>query len=178
MSFPVDDFGMNIRAEVKAFNLGFSPAKHLSSVIRSGDTVTVLSYTLPNHECYRPNGLGIAPHKLTIIANSKYAEQAYELKRAYPELRIFLDPNVHCKMTLASSGKVWIGSANISLTNSFDSTIAVDSMPIYAFYIEQIRRYGLLIPTKEVLLNDADDEPVYCCDHCTAAEDFEALDDE
>lgn len=174
MSFPVDDFGMNIRAEVKAFNLGFSPAKHLSSVIRSGDTVTVLSYTLPSYECYRPNGLGIAPHKLTIIANSKYAEQAYALKRSYPELRIFLDPNVHCKMTLASSGKVWIGSANIALTNSFDSTIAVDSMPVYAFYMEQIRRHGLLAPAKEVLLDD--EEPMYCCASC-AAEDFENPDD-
>lgn len=40
MSFPIDDFGMNIRAEVKAFNFGFSPAKNLGSVIRTGDRPT------------------------------------------------------------------------------------------------------------------------------------------
>ena len=79
MSFPVDDFGMNIRAEVKAYNFGFSPAKHLSSVIRSGDEVTVLSYTLPKYTQFRPGGLGIAPQNVTIIANSQYAEQAIEL---------------------------------------------------------------------------------------------------
>lgn len=177
MSFPVDDFGMNIRAEVKAYNFGFSPAKHLSSVIRSGDEVTVLSYTLPKYTQFRPGGLGIAPQNVTIIANSQYAEQAIELKRAYPELRIFLDPFVHCKMTLASSGKVWIGSANIAMSSSFDSTIAVDSQPVYAFYMEQIRRCGLLSPAKEVLLDDHA-EPLCSCPRCSAAEDFSDLDDD
>ena len=178
MSFPIDDFGMNIRAEVKAFNFGFSPAKNLGSVIRTGDKVTVLSYTLPNHECFRPNGLGIAPQNVTIIANTQYADQALELKRAYPELRIFLDPYVHCKMTLASSGKVWIGSANIALSNSFDSTIGIESIPVYAFYMEQIRRRGMLAPEKEVLL-DEDDEPICPYMHqCSAAEDFAELGDD
>ena len=108
MSFPVDDFGMNIRAEVKAFNFGFSTAKNLASVIRANDKVTVVSFALPTHACFRPNGLGICPQNVTIIANSRYADQALELKQAYPDLRIFLDPRVHAKMTLASSGKVWI----------------------------------------------------------------------
>ena len=105
MSFPVDDFGMNIRAEVKAYNFGFSTAKNLASVIRANDKVTVVTFALPTHACFRPNGLGICPQNVTIIGNSRYADQALELKQAYPELRIFLDPRVHAKMTLASSGK-------------------------------------------------------------------------
>ena len=108
MSFPVDDFGMNIRAEVKAYNFGFSTAKNLASVIRANDKVTVVTFALPTHACFRPNGLGICPQNVTIIANSRYADQALKLKQAYPDLRIFLDPRVHAKMTLASSGKVWL----------------------------------------------------------------------
>ena len=49
MSFPVDDFGMNIRAEVKAYNFGFSTAKNLASVIRANDKVTVVTFALPTH---------------------------------------------------------------------------------------------------------------------------------
>ena len=132
MSFPVDDFGMNIRAEVKAFNFGFSTAKNLASVIRANDKVTVVSFALPTHACFRPNGLGICPQNVTIIANSRYADQALELKQAYPDLRIFLDPRVHAKMTLASSGKVWLGSANMAMSNSLDSTIGIESPAVYS----------------------------------------------
>ena len=80
MSFPVDDFGMNIRAEVKAYNFGFSTAKNLASVIRANDKVTVVTFALPTHACFRPNGLGICPQNVTIIANSQYADQALKLK--------------------------------------------------------------------------------------------------
>lgn len=146
MSFPVDDFGMNIRAEVKAYNFGFSTAKNLASVIRANDKVTVVSFALPTHACFRPNGLGICPQNVTIIANSRYADQALELKQAYPELRIFLDPRIHAKMTLASSGKVWLGSANMAMSNSLDSTIGIESPAVYAYFMDQIRRSGLLCP--------------------------------
>ena len=132
MSFPVDDFGMNIRAEVKAYNFGFSTAKNLASVIRANDKVTVVTFALPTHACFRPNGLGICPQNVTIIGNSRYADQALELKQAYPELRIFLDPRIHAKMTLASSGKVWLGSANMAMSNSLDSTIGIESPAVYA----------------------------------------------
>ena len=132
MSFPVDDFGMNIRAEVKAYNFGFSTAKNLASVIRANDKVTVVSFALPTHACFRPNGLGICPQNVTIIANNRYADQALKLKQAYPDLRIFLDPRVHAKMTLASSGKVWLGSANMAMSNSLDSTIGIESPAVYA----------------------------------------------
>ena len=145
MSFPVDDFGMNIRAEVKAYNFGFSTAKNLASVIRANDKVTVVTFALPTHACFRPNGLGICPQNVTIIANSRYADQALELKQAYPELRIFLDPRVHAKMTLASSGKVWMGSANMAMSNSLDSTIGIESPAVYAYFMDQIRRSGLLL---------------------------------
>ena len=151
MSFPVDDFGMNIRAEVKAYNFGFSTAKNLASVIRANDKVTVVTFALPTHACFRPNGLGICPQNVTIIANSRYADQALELKQAYPELRIFLDPRVHAKMTLASSGKVWMGSANMAMSNSLDSTIGIESPAVYAYFMDQIRRSGLLCPENEGL---------------------------
>ena len=176
MSFPVDDFGMNIKAEVKAFNFGFSPAKNLASVIRANDRVTVVSFALPTHACFRPNGLGIRPQNVTIIANSQYADQALELKRSYPELRIFLDPRVHAKMTLASSGKVWLGSANMTMSNSLDSTIGIDSPVVYAYYMDQIRRNGLMCPENEVQLDF--DDPIYDGKPTCAAEDFADLDDD
>ncbi len=174
--FPVDDFGMNIRAEVKAFNFGFSPAKNLSSVIRSGDKVTIMTFSLPSHDYYRPNGLGINPQNVTIIANSRYMEQALELKHDYPELRIFLSPNVHAKMTLASSGKVWLGSANLTMSHSLEGTVAIDSPTVYAYFMDQIQRSGLLNPENEMDLNfkPIDFESACQC----AAEDFEDLDDD
>lgn len=176
MSFPVDDFGMNIRAEVKAFNFGFSPAKNLASVIRTNDRVTIVTFALPNHACFRPNGLGICPQNVTIIANSRYAEQAMELKHDYPELRIFLDPHVHAKMTLASSGKVWLSSENMTMSNSLDSTIAIESQAVYAYFMDQIRSKGLLRPENEVLLDF--DDPVYDGNPACAADDFADLDDD
>ena len=176
MSLPVDDFGMNIRAEIKAFNFGFSPAKNLASVIRSGDKVTLVTFSLPGHEYYRPNGLAINPQNVTIIANSRYLEQALELKQAYPELRIFLSPNVHAKMTLASSGKVWLGSANLPLSHSLEGTVAIDSPTVYAYFMDQIQRNGLLNPDNEVDENFAAGGYADAC-RCAAA-DFEDLDDD
>lgn len=175
MSFPVDDFGMNIRAEVKAFNFGFSPAKNLASVIRTDDKVTILTYTLPNCDHFRPNGLGLNPQNVTIIANSQYAAQAMELKRAYPDLHIFLDHRVHCKMTLASSGKVWVGSANMAISNSLDCTVGIESPAVYAYFMEQIARYGLICPMREVLLENEEDDY-----HSvgSAVDDFSDIDDE
>lgn len=176
MSFPVDDFGMNIRAEVKAYNFGFSTAKNLASVIRANDKVTVVTFALPTHACFRPNGLGICPQNVTIIANSRYADQALELKQAYPDLRIFLDPRVHAKMTLASSGKVWLGSANMAMSNSLDSTIGIESPAVYAYFMDQIRRSGLLCPENELQLGF--DDPVYDGKPVCTAEDFDELDDD
>lgn len=113
---------------------------------------------------------------MTIIANSRYADQALELKQAYPDLRIFLDPRVHAKMTLASSGKVWLGSANMAMSNSLDSTIGIESPAVYAYFMDQIRRSGLLCPENEVQLGF--DDPVYDGKPVCAAEDFDALDDD
>jgi len=176
MSFPVDDFGMNIRAEVKCFNFGFSTAKSLASVIRANERVTIVTFALPTHPCFRPTGLDIHPQNVTIIANSQYAGQAMELKRAYPELHIYLDPQVHAKMTLASSGKVWLGSANMSKSNSIDSTVGIDSPVVYAYFMDQIRRNGLLCPENEVLLDF--DDPIFDGKVGCAAEDFADLDDD
>ena len=176
MSFPVDDFGMNIRAEVKAFNFGFSPAKNLSNVIRSNDRVTIVTFSLPNHTCFRPNGLGIRPQNVTIIANSRYAVQALELKSAYPELHIYLDPRVHGKMTLASSGKVWLGSANMTMGSSLETTVGIESPAVYAYFMDQICSNGLMCSANAVLLDS--DIPDYDGENTCTAEDFADPDDD
>lgn len=99
-----------------------------------------------------------------------------QIQRTYPDLRIFLDPRVHAKMTLASSGKVWLGSANMAMSNSLDSTIGIESPAVYAYFMDQIRRSGLLCPENELQLGF--DDPVYDGKPVCAAEDFDELDDD
>ena len=176
MSFPVDDFGINLRAEVKCFNFGFSTAKSLASVIRANEKVLVVTFALPKYPCYRPTGLDINPQNVTIIANSQYENEAMELKQAYPDLHIYLDPQVHAKMILASSGKVWLGSANMSKSNSLDSTVGINSPVVHAYFMDQIRRNGLLCPENEVQLDF--DDPIFDGIPSSAATDFTDLTDD
>jgi len=177
MSFPVDAFGLNQVAEIKAYNMGFSPAKHLSAILRRPDEqVTILTYALPAQEWYLPKAFDIRTKGVTIIAHSKYAEQAMAIKRKYPDIRIFLDYRVHAKMTLSSSGQIWIGSANLCNSHSLDGTVALESPALYAFYMDEIARYHLTDPAKEVLLDG--DMPVFEGIMSTAAEDFSIIDDD
>ena len=176
MSFPVDEFGINQRVEAKCYNLGFSPAKHLASILRRSDEeVTIMTYALPAQEWYLPKALDIRTEGVTIIAHTNFATQALELKRKYPALRIFLDPRVHAKMTLTSGGQIWIGSANLCLSHSLDGTIGLESPAMYAYLMDEIQRYHLTDPSKEVTL-DFDD--YYAGEHSSTEPDFTGMEDE
>ena len=72
--------------------------------------------------------------------------------------------------------KVWLGSANMAMSNSLDSTIGIESPAVYAYFMDQIRRSGLLCPENELQLGF--DDPVYDGKPVCAAEDFDELDDD
>ena len=152
MSFIADAFGMTAQVNIKPCSFDFQLLKQLGSILSNPGEVIVVTYALPHNMEYLKDIFDTRSKDVTIICNSKYANDARALKEKYPDLRIYTDPCVHAKMILANRSRVWISSTNLGITRSAEGTVGIESRAVYGFYEDEIMRRGLLNKEKEVIL--------------------------
>src|SRR5260221_14252060 len=84
-------------------------ATKLSQLARQPGTVRIATYSLPDMEYVRTQ-LGRRPWDIWLIANMRFYDRALEVKRAFPQLRVAVNPQTHAKFLLIEPRTLWLGS--------------------------------------------------------------------
>jgi hypothetical protein len=152
MSFRTDSGGMALEAEIKLSNKATTWNTRLDHISRHDRAVTLVTFSLCDYDYIcrivskRERGAGI-----TIICNSKYESNAYLIKRAFPDLKIYVNPYAHAKLALVEPGTVWLSSENLGKKkNTFDASIGIHSEEAYNHYYSQVQSLLRSRDTKEI----------------------------
>lgn len=140
MAFKTDCGGVAMTIEAKLSKAGTTWNTRLSQIGRHDHEVLIVTFSLCDLDYIakivskRENGRGI-----TIVCNSKYEVNAHRLKREFPELKIYINPNSHAKLALIAPDTVWLSSENIGhKSKTYDASIGIHSKEAYDHYLSQI----------------------------------------
>jgi len=152
MAFKTDCGGTALTANIKVSNKATTWNTRLSQIGRHDKAVTIVTFSLCDFEYIskivskRKNGAGI-----TIVCNSKYEPNAWLLKRAFPELKMYVSPYAHAKLALIEPEIVWVSSENLGHKSStFDASVGIHDEEAYKHYYSQIERLLRSRDTKEI----------------------------
>ena len=152
MAFKTDCGGTALTADIKISNKATTWNTRLSQIGRHDKAVTIVTFSLCDFDYIskivskRKGGAGI-----TIVCNSKYEPNAWLLKRAFPELRMFVSPYAHAKLALIEPETVWVSSENLGHKSStFDASIGIHDQEAYNHYFSQIESLLRSRDTKEI----------------------------
>lgn len=153
MKLYTDNFGMTAKVNAKLYNMEFSTLKNLAAILKNEDSeIIIVTFSLPGNPDFLCDIFDIRSQGVTIVANTKYAEPARTLKERWPDIRIYLDPNVHAKMVMADPDRVWVGSGNLGMTRSAEGTVGLEGRAAFGYFMDELERHDYFDPTKEVLL--------------------------
>ena len=140
MAFKTDCGGAAMTTNVKLSNKCTTWNTRLQHIGKHDNEVILVTFSICNHEYIskliskRERGAGI-----TIICHSKYEVNAYHLKRAFPDLKIYVKPYVHAKLALIGPDTVWLSSENLGRKhNTFDASIGIQDTAAFDHYHAQI----------------------------------------
>ncbi len=112
MTFQTDGggfaFGCN---DIKLSFAASTWAMKLSQLPRQKGVCRIITYSLPDMSYVRTQ-FERRPYDIWLVANAKFQRRAEEIKRAFPDIRVALHPEVHTKLLLIEPGTIWLSSAN------------------------------------------------------------------
>ena len=155
MSFNTDAGGTAINAKIKVFGSATTWNTRLSQIARVKGEVIICTYSFMDLD-YIKQILDKRFKMVTIIANSKFQNEAQKLKNTYPTLRMLLSTKMHSKMVLIHPETVWITSANFWKSTNFESTVGIKSKEAYSVCMNQFLKFckeNLITEIKEVQTN-------------------------
>ena len=152
MAFKTDCGGTAMTANIKLSNKATTWNTRLSQIGRHNEPVTIVTFSLCEFEYIsmilskRDHGAGI-----TLICNSKYEANAYVMKKAFPEAKIYVNPHAHAKLALVAPETVWVSTENMGRKrNSFDATVGIHSKEAYDHYYTQVQNFLTCRDTTEI----------------------------
>lgn len=152
MAFKTDCGGKAMNVDCKLSNKATTWNTRLNQIGRHDHEVTIVTYSLCNLKHIfqivgkRDRGAGI-----TIICNSKYEYNALILKRRFPDLKVYVNPNAHAKLVLIEPEILWLSSENFGhMGDTFDATIGIHSAEAYDHYHAQVQSLLRSSHTKEI----------------------------
>ena len=152
MAFKTDCGGKALTVDCKLSKKGTTWNTRLSQIGRNDHEITIVTYSLCNLKYIsqivgkRERGAGI-----TIICNSKYEYNGLILKRQFPELKVYANPNAHAKLVLIAPETVWLSSENFGHnSDTFDATIGIHNTEAYDHYYAQVQSLLRSTHTKEI----------------------------
>lgn len=150
MSFKTDCGGLALRANIKVSTQASTWNTRLNQLFRGSAPIILCTFSLPKNPAALDGLLGKRCDGITIIANSKFADEARLLKARYPGLTIILCPQTHAKLALAAPDRVWLSSENLTQGSNFENTVGIHSRAVYEFYLSELMGNGLLNPGNEL----------------------------
>jgi len=132
MAFQTDNGGLALKADIKIGADASTWNTRLSQLSRTDAEVILCTYSLPNIPSVRQI-LDRRSRNITLIVNARFAAQANALKRAYPELTLYLIPRTHAKMALIAPATVWLSSENIGTSGWYENTVGIRSAAAYDY---------------------------------------------
>ena len=152
MAFKTDCGGIAMTANIKLSNAATTWNTRLSQIGRHDHLVTLVSFSLCDFTYLskiiskRDAGTGIR-----IICGDKYEWNAIQLKRLFPDLKIYISPHAHAKLALIEPSTVWVSSENLGhVRDSFDASIGIHSEEAYNHYLAQIESLLRSRDTREI----------------------------
>lgn len=140
MAFRTDSGGVAMTAEVKLSRASTTWNTRLRQIHRMEGDIYICTFSLCNYD-YISRILERRSKDVTIICNSRYAENARQLKKAFPETRFFVNPNAHAKLVLIDPKTVWLSSENLGRKKeTFDASIGIHSEEAYQHYLAQVQK--------------------------------------
>ena len=115
----------------------------LSQIARMKGKVIICTYSLPNLK-YMEKIFDKRSWDVVLIANDKPKDNEWkvqELQERYPDMEIYLKPDIHAKIILIEPKTVWLSSANFGRSGWFENTIGIHDKEAYDFYYKQISKY-------------------------------------
>ena len=141
MNFNSNGGGIAVRADIRVVAGGSTWNTRLAQLLRGNRKIVICTFSLS------PDYVGRLLRKrsrdVVLVVNSKFAGKAMEVKREFPNVRIFLAANTHAKMALVEPDMVWLSSENLVRSRNFENTVGICSRDVYEFYMRQMMLHGL-----------------------------------
>jgi len=140
MEMKTDTAGTVIEAKIKLSNFGVTWNTRLQKLLKQDGNITFCTYSIANMP-FVTRLLQTRSENVTIIMNSRYAYLAQKYKNWYPQVEMYISPDVHAKLVIAEPNIVYLSSENLGNNpGSFDATIGVESEEAYEHYKSQVDR--------------------------------------
>ena len=138
MGWVNDTHGLAFKAsELKLYFDGeHTWAMKLSEIARRKGRIFLVTYSLPNLK-YVVDLLGKRPTNIWLIANSKFGDRAWAIKRRLPDVHVAVVPDVHTKVCVIEPKTIYITSANFGISKWHETTLGVRSATAASAYLEQ-----------------------------------------
>ena len=152
MAFKTDCGGVAMTADIKLSKGATTWNTRLSQISRHDHLVTLVTFSLCDFTYIsklvskREAGAGIR-----IICGDKYEWNAIQLKKQFPDLKIYVSPHAHAKLALIEPNTVWVSSENLGhKKETFDASIGIHSVEAYNHYLSQVERLLRSRDTREI----------------------------
>lgn len=134
--FKTDNGGIAFKcSDIKLQGCVSTWATKLSQLGRQTGIVRILTYSLPNID-YVKTQFKRRPHGIYIICHSKFRDRALEIKRAFPEIRIALNPELHSKVLLIEPETVYVSSANFGSSKWHETSVGFHSKAAHDWFVD------------------------------------------
>ena len=140
MAFKSDCGGIALMVNAKLSYKATTWHTRLNQIGKHDNEEIIVTYSLCHFDYIskilskREGGKGI-----TIICHTNYEANAYCIKKAFPDLKIYVSPHAHAKMALIEPMTVWLSSENLGkVKNTFDASIGIQSKEAYDHYYTQV----------------------------------------
>jgi hypothetical protein len=109
-------------------------ATRLSQLARMSGVVRIATYSLPDLD-YVAVQLGRRPCNIEIVCHAKFEDRAAAIKARFPDIRLFVNHEVHAKMLLIEPHTVFIGSANFGSSGWAEVTFGAHSVEAHGYAV-------------------------------------------
>lgn len=108
--------------------------------LKNNKAVYISTYSLPDKEYLKELFANHGCEKVTIIANSKFRERAEEIKKAFSNIKIYLEKDNHEKVVLCEPSTIHITSANFGNSGWREMGVSLKSEEAFAFLLEKYKK--------------------------------------
>jgi phosphatidylserine/phosphatidylglycerophosphate/cardiolipin synthase-like enzyme len=134
-----DASGMAFKCNDMKLFTGGTWAMKLSQLHRQEGAVHIATYSLPRLD-YVKEQFARRPQDIFLLANERFYEQAREIKRAFPGIRVATHPAMHMKLLLIAPQTVYVTSANFGSSGWAEMGIGMHSPTAYQYTLEEFQR--------------------------------------
>lgn len=142
---------LSMLADIKLSSLKSSWESRLREISLSEGEIIICTYSFSDLSKIA-HIIGKRQKDVTLIANTKFFNSAYVLKKKCPLVKLYLSPHSHAKMVLLKPKTVWVSTENFGRAqNSFDATVEVNSEEAYRHFYKQVQNFIKKPTTTEIM---------------------------